>query len=238
MRPSSFQNCLVEMQTLLHLKNPLDTGYTLGFHPRLWPIEYLYPLCPELIIFAFRGLPVSRDGNDNGDIEDLTQQNPHESINIPGLKAYEEYKDDWIYEWNDGITWLNEKPWTEDGEWTKAMGNIHHECNPLRFKNRTAKWPTFMDHCKTQKEQGWFDEHELMGDDDNDIGYLEDYLIRKDPPYYVNEDEEKFKEQRCKLLGIPCVKLPTCKTKKFEVAKYLFGPAEEYVAITEYEYDI
>ncbi|GJW55343.1 hypothetical protein Tco_0099428 [Tanacetum coccineum] len=95
-----------------------------------------------------------------------------------------------------------------------------------------------MDHCKTQKEQGWFDEHELMGDDDNDIGYLEDYLIRKDPPYYVNEDEEKFKEQRCKLLGIPCVKLPTCKTKKFEVAKYLFGPAEEYVAITEYEYDI
>ncbi|GJZ34265.1 hypothetical protein Tco_0579701 [Tanacetum coccineum] len=33
---------------------------------------------------------------------------------------------------------------------------------------------TVMDHYKTQEEQGWFDEHELMGDDNDDIGYLED----------------------------------------------------------------
>ncbi|GJX79932.1 hypothetical protein Tco_0328081 [Tanacetum coccineum] len=26
-----------------------------------------------------------------------------------------------------------------------------------------------MDHCKTQEEQGWFGEHELMGDDNDDI---------------------------------------------------------------------
>ncbi|GJY34645.1 hypothetical protein Tco_0419114 [Tanacetum coccineum] len=42
-----------------------------------------------------------------------------------------------------------------------------------------------MDHNDTQWKQGWFDEHELMGEDDDDIGDLEDYLIRKDPPYYV-----------------------------------------------------
>ncbi|GJV21206.1 hypothetical protein Tco_1370226 [Tanacetum coccineum] len=82
------------------------------------------------------------------------------------------------------------------------------------------------------------DEHELMGDDDDDIGYLEDYLIHKDPPYHVNEEEERSKERRCKLLGIPYVKPPTCKSEKFEVVKYSFRPAEEYVAIKEYEYDI
>ncbi|GJR46753.1 hypothetical protein Tco_1314856 [Tanacetum coccineum] len=27
----------------------------------------------------------------------------------------------------------------------------------------------------------------LMGEDDDDIGDLEDYLIRKDPPYYVDD---------------------------------------------------
>ncbi|GKB74073.1 hypothetical protein Tco_0935485 [Tanacetum coccineum] len=82
-----------------------------------------------------------------------------------------------------------------------------------------------------------FDEHELMGDDDDNIGDLEDYMIRKEPPHYVNEEEERSKERRCKLHGIPYVKPPTCKSEKFEVVKYSFGPAEEYVAIKEYEYN-
>ncbi|GJT60372.1 hypothetical protein Tco_1003905 [Tanacetum coccineum] len=34
---------------------------------------------------------------------------------IPRFKNYEEYKDDWIYEWNKGIPWVNENPWTDDG---------------------------------------------------------------------------------------------------------------------------
>ncbi|GKB68479.1 hypothetical protein Tco_0929891 [Tanacetum coccineum] len=39
---------------------------------------------------------------------------------------------------------------------------------------------------ETQENEGWFDEHKLTKDDDDDIGDLEDYLIHKDPPYYVN----------------------------------------------------
>ncbi|GKC57519.1 hypothetical protein Tco_1085117 [Tanacetum coccineum] len=31
---------------------------------------------------------------------------------IDGFKTYEEYKDDWIYEWNEDIPWVHEKPWT------------------------------------------------------------------------------------------------------------------------------
>ncbi|GJV61988.1 hypothetical protein Tco_1468088, partial [Tanacetum coccineum] len=32
---------------------------------------------------------------------------------IEGFKTYEEYKDDWIYEWNRDIPWVDEKPWTD-----------------------------------------------------------------------------------------------------------------------------
>nr|GEY68868.1 hypothetical protein [Tanacetum cinerariifolium] len=89
-----------------------------------------------------------------------------------------------------------------------------------------------------QANQEWFDNHETMEDDDDDIGDLDDYLIPKDAPYYVDEEEEGFKERRRKLLRILYKKPPTFKSKKFKVIKYSFGPAEEYVAIREYEYDI
>ncbi|GJT48998.1 hypothetical protein Tco_0975155 [Tanacetum coccineum] len=36
-----------------------------------------------------------------------------------------------------------------------------------------------------QKNKEWFDDHELMEDDNDDIDDLEDYLIQKDHPYYV-----------------------------------------------------
>ncbi|GKD50276.1 hypothetical protein Tco_1279252, partial [Tanacetum coccineum] len=74
--------------------------------------------------------------------------------------------------------------------------------------------------------------------DDDDMGDLDDYLIPKDAPYYVDEEEERLKERRSKLLGIPYKKPSTFKSEKFEVIKYSFGPAEEYVAIRKYEYDI
>ncbi|GKB49701.1 hypothetical protein Tco_0900454 [Tanacetum coccineum] len=45
-----------------------------------------------------------------------------------------------------------------------------------------------MDHDADQAKQGWFDNHELMEDDDYNIGDLEDYLILKDPSYYVNKE--------------------------------------------------
>ncbi|GJX18278.1 hypothetical protein Tco_0219110 [Tanacetum coccineum] len=42
-----------------------------------------------------------------------------------------------------------------------------------------------------------------MEDDDDDIGDLDDYLIPNDASCYVDEEEERFKERRSKLLGIP-----------------------------------
>ncbi|GJY74450.1 hypothetical protein Tco_0478881 [Tanacetum coccineum] len=34
---------------------------------------------------------------------------------IMGFKTYEDYKDDWIYEWNKDVPWVDEKPWTDTG---------------------------------------------------------------------------------------------------------------------------
>ncbi|GJS26676.1 hypothetical protein Tco_0487296 [Tanacetum coccineum] len=32
---------------------------------------------------------------------------------IMGFKTYDDYKDDWIYEWNKDVPWVDEKPWTD-----------------------------------------------------------------------------------------------------------------------------
>ncbi|GJT26900.1 VIER F-box protein 2 [Tanacetum coccineum] len=39
--------------------------------------------------------------------------------NIEGFKTYDDYKDDWIYEWNKDVPWVHEKPWTDTGVWTE-----------------------------------------------------------------------------------------------------------------------
>ncbi|GKF76059.1 hypothetical protein Tco_0225503, partial [Tanacetum coccineum] len=36
-------------------------------------------------------------------------------------ETYKDYKDDWIYEWNKDIPWVDEKPWTNAGVWTKPI---------------------------------------------------------------------------------------------------------------------
>ncbi|GJW03653.1 hypothetical protein Tco_1562509 [Tanacetum coccineum] len=40
---------------------------------------------------------------------------------IEGFKAYDEYNDDWIYEWNENVPWVHEKPLTDTGVWTEPL---------------------------------------------------------------------------------------------------------------------
>nr|GEV54685.1 two-component response regulator ARR17-like [Tanacetum cinerariifolium] len=79
---------------------------------------------------------------------------------------------------------------------------------------------------------------EPQRNNNDNIGSLEHYLVKKDPPYFVNEEEEKSKERKCMLLGIPYVKPPTYKIERFKVVKYSFGPLEQYVTINELDHDI
>ncbi|GKB04872.1 hypothetical protein Tco_0833067 [Tanacetum coccineum] len=103
------------------------------------------------------------------------------------------------------VPWVDEKPWLEDGTWKEPIEDISHA---RAGKNND-------DTIETNQE--WFDEHKSKGDNDNDIEDLDDYLVCDDAPFIVNEDEERFKEKRCKLHGIPYMKPPTCKSEKFEV---------------------
>ncbi|GJR03635.1 reverse transcriptase domain-containing protein [Tanacetum coccineum] len=52
-----------------------------------------------------------------------------------------------------------------------------------------------------QADQGWFDNHEPMEDNDDDIGDLENYLVRNDGPYYVDKKDERSKERRSYLIS-------------------------------------
>nr|GEX27807.1 hypothetical protein [Tanacetum cinerariifolium] len=70
---------------------------------------------------------------------------------------------------------------------------------------------------EVQKNKECFDEHESMEDTDDDIEDLGNYLNPSEHPYYVNKEEQRFKERRYNLLGIPYRKPPTCRFEKFEV---------------------
>ncbi|GJW01104.1 hypothetical protein Tco_1556355 [Tanacetum coccineum] len=79
-------------------------------------------------------------------------------------------------------------------------------------------------------------EMELNKDEDDDMEYLDDYLVHGNAPFIINEQEERFKERRCKLLGIPFTKPLSYKTERFELVQYSFGPSKKYVAIKECGY--
>ncbi|GJZ27602.1 hypothetical protein Tco_0572249 [Tanacetum coccineum] len=149
---------------------------------------------------------------------------------LPGMIQIGEmiyFKD---YEWYEGL---------EDGELKdEALINKAILEGQKKVEEESNHAGKTNDDDTVQADQGWFDNHEPMENYDDDIGDLDDYLIPNEGPYYVDEDEERSKERRCKLLKISYLKPPTCKSEKFEVVKYSFGPAEEYVAIKEYEYDI
>ncbi|GJV49591.1 retrovirus-related pol polyprotein from transposon TNT 1-94 [Tanacetum coccineum] len=138
---------------------------------------------------------------------------------------------------------VEEKPWLDDGTWEEPNDDICHDCKPFQFKsghwyegledgdlkNEALKEKSILEgswghenregknFCSWLKESfEWFDNHEPMEGDDDDIGDLEDYLIPQDASYYVDEEEERFKERKSKLLGIPYVKPPTFKSEKIQ----------------------
>ncbi|GJX15107.1 hypothetical protein Tco_0206865 [Tanacetum coccineum] len=61
--------------------------------------NYETPLCKEVNEFNY-----------------LLKINPElRTKDIKGFKTYEEFKDDWICEWNKDVPWVDERPWTDTG---------------------------------------------------------------------------------------------------------------------------
>nr|GEZ16535.1 hypothetical protein [Tanacetum cinerariifolium] len=76
---------------------------------------------------------------------------------INGIKTYDEYKDDWIYEWNKDVPWVHENPWTNVGEW-KELTPVKHYCKPFNYKSGCSEWPT----C-SRREDGYCNRGNLYG---------------------------------------------------------------------------
>ncbi|GJV94642.1 hypothetical protein Tco_1546219 [Tanacetum coccineum] len=103
---------------------------------------------------------------------------------IEGFKTYDEYKDDWIYEWNKDIPWVDEKPWTDAGVWTE-IAPVKHYCKPFNYKTGYSKWPT----C-SWKNDGYCNGGNLPG------AYIVRNLLHyQDYEWYESLKDSELKEQ-------------------------------------------
>ncbi|GJX75154.1 hypothetical protein Tco_0313749 [Tanacetum coccineum] len=59
---------------------------------------------------------------------------------IIGFKTYEDYKDDWIYEWNKDVPWVYDKPWLDKGIW-KEPTPVKHTYKPFNYNTGCSEWP-------------------------------------------------------------------------------------------------
>ncbi|GJT75820.1 hypothetical protein Tco_1042545 [Tanacetum coccineum] len=168
---------------------------------------------------------------------------------IEGFKTYEDYKDDWIYEWNKDVPWVHEKPWMDDEAW-KEPALVEHFCEPFNFKNGCLEWPT----C-SWRDDGYCNRGNLLGAYivGNTLHYqdfkwyeaLKDGKLKEEAlknkaimeGIIEDEDNESSNEdkERCELFDDH--EWPVCNTRRFEMIKYSFGQDEEYVAVKENKYD-
>ncbi|GJY06196.1 hypothetical protein Tco_0373250 [Tanacetum coccineum] len=186
---------------------------------------------------------------------------------IEGFKTYDEYKDDWIYEWNKDIPWVDEKPWTDTGVWTEPKP-VKHTCKPFNYKNGCSEWPT----C-SWKNDGYYNGGNLPGAyhirnslhfqdlewyEALEDGKLKDKALRNKAimeglisddessndcwkrwkSHEINyQDYDKEYENETHKEGHELCEVPVCQIKRYKMIKYSFNDEEEYVAVKEDEYD-
>ncbi|GJS06476.1 hypothetical protein Tco_0363272 [Tanacetum coccineum] len=140
---------------------------------------------------------------------------------ITGFKTYDDYKNDWIYEWNKDVPWVDEKPWTNTGVWTESKPDY--------------EWYETLDDCKL-KEEALRNKAIMDGVINNNESCCE--LKRKwniytnyDDAYEINHEDNRNKEL-CEIH-----EPPVCNIRIYMMIKYSFNDDEEYVAVKEDEYD-
>ncbi|GJX62934.1 hypothetical protein Tco_0295834 [Tanacetum coccineum] len=110
---------------------------------------------------------------------------------IEGFKTYEEYKNNWIYEWNKDVPWVHERPLTKNGVW-KEPTPVKHHCKPFNYKSGCSEWPT----C-SWKDDGYCNRGNLPGD------YIIENILRyQDLEWYEALKDGKLKEEALKNKAI------------------------------------
>ncbi|GJY17815.1 hypothetical protein Tco_0389306 [Tanacetum coccineum] len=99
-------------------------------------------------------------------------------------RTYEDYKDDWIYEWNKDVPWVVEKPWTNAGVWTKPTP-VKHTCKPFNYKTGCSEWPT----CS------WMDDGYCNGGNLPGTYIIENQLHYQDYEWYEAFEDSELKDE-------------------------------------------
>ncbi|GKE78932.1 hypothetical protein Tco_1545052, partial [Tanacetum coccineum] len=143
---------------------------------------------------------------------------------IKGFKTYDEYKDDWIYEWNKNVPWVHEKPWTNTVVWTEPAPVVHC-CKPFNYKSGYSEWPT----C------GWREDGYCNGGNLPGAYIIGNLLHYQDYEWYEALEDEELKEKALRNKAIMEGTLDD--DDEFKMIKYSFEEKEEYVDVKEDEYN-
>ncbi|GJZ18089.1 RNA-directed DNA polymerase, eukaryota [Tanacetum coccineum] len=163
---------------------------------------------------------------------------------IEGFKNYDEYKDDWIYEWNKDVPWMHEKPWTENGVWKEPTPVKHCSYivrNSLHYQDLEwyEAWKDSKLKDKALRNKAIMEG--LINDDveSNNEGWKswENFENTNGDRYEKEYEHDEKDEERCELFDDTTKELPVCTVRRFEMIKYSFGQDEEYVAVKEDEYE-
>ncbi|GJW74355.1 hypothetical protein Tco_0133725 [Tanacetum coccineum] len=122
--------------------------------------------------------PSDIKGDDEVELTDEEYSDDKDEV----AETYDDYKDDWIYEWNKDVPWVDEKPWTNTGVWTKPTP-VKHTCKPFNYKTGCSEWPT----CS------WIDDGYCNGGN-----LLETYIIGNQLRYQDNERYKALEDSELK----------------------------------------
>ncbi|GJX53453.1 hypothetical protein Tco_1537222 [Tanacetum coccineum] len=159
---------------------------------------------------------------------------------IEGFNTYEDYKNDWIYEWNKDVPWVDEKPWTNAGKDDGYCngGNLPETYiigNQLHYQD--YGWYEALEESKLKDEALRYKAimEGFIKEDDDESRYEQkrrwNIYTNYDDAYEMSHEDNETKEL-CKVH-----ELPVCNIRKYMMIKYSFNNEEEYVAVKEDEYD-
>ncbi|GKB73310.1 hypothetical protein Tco_0934722 [Tanacetum coccineum] len=160
---------------------------------------------------------------------------------IVGFKTYEDYKYDWIYEWNENVPWV----WREDGYCNGGnLPDSYRIRNSLHYQD--LEWYEALEVSEL-KDKALRNKAIMEGLISNDESSNDCWKRWKSHEiYYHNYDEGEYEnethEEGHELYGIETHEIEThevlvCQIKRYKMIKYSFNDEEEYVAVKEDEYD-
>ncbi|GJY12543.1 hypothetical protein Tco_0381852 [Tanacetum coccineum] len=156
-------------------------------------------------------------------------------------KTYEDYKDDWIYKWNENVPWVYDKPWLDNGIWKEPkQSNILASLSTIKLDVRNGQPITLEDsELKDEALRNKAIMEGLISDDESGNDCWKRWNSHE--IYYHNYDEgeceKETHEEGHKLCSIKTREVPIYQIKRYKMIKYSFNDDEEYVAVKEDEYD-